>query len=264
MSRPVPPLLESHPIATFVVERDPAKGYRVASREGQDADAFADAALSVLDAIGQPDPRGRQVTFRWLGPTAPSNCYVAVWVTMLPSGEARYQQAWYRPAKTATGSPWVLPLFSVTMAAAAFWGGMLVQRRSEAPTEQVPPIHEPERVQSQGPAQPRLREVAGPLIAAITDADNPVTVLEQFLGQEGIAAPVDDAGNRSGPEKERVVTLTASQEFGPKVPSEKKTFSNYEAAKLLSLFRRLRDFVEVVERTDSATSLDVVPDPRPE
>ena len=255
--------LESHPIATFVVERDPAKGYRVASREGQEADAFADAALSVLDVIGQPDPRGQQVTFRWLGPMGPSKCYVAVWVTMLPSGEARYQQAWYRPTKTPTGSAWMLPLFSVAIAAAAFAVGMLVQRRSEAPVEQMPPIHEPERVQLQVPEQPNLREVAGPLIAAIADADNAVTVLEQFLGQEGIAAPMDDAGNRSGPEKERVVTLTASQEFGPKVPSEKKTFSNYEAAKLLALFRRLRDFVEAVERSAPAKSLDVMPDARP-
>jgi hypothetical protein len=99
--------------------------------------------------------------------------------------------------------------------------------------------------------EPTIKEVAGPLIAAVADADNPVTVLEQFLGQDGIAAAVDNAGNRSGPEVERVVTLTASQEFRKRVASEKKTFSNYEAAKLLLLFRRLREFVSEVEPKDA-------------
>ena len=254
MSNPVPPLVESHPIATFVVERDPTRGYRVASREGQEADALAEAALAVLDAIGQPDPRGRQVSFRWLGPMQPSLCYVGVWVTVLPSGEARYQQTWYRPAKLANSGSWLWSVLSLAIAAAAFGGGLVLERRFAAPIEQVSTIHEPQPVQVELLEQPTLREVAGPLVAAISDADNPITVLETFLGQEGIAALVDDEGNRSGPEVERVVTLTASQEFGKKVPSEKKTFSNYEAAKLLSVFRRLREFITVVDRSDNAAA----------
>lgn len=84
-------------------------------------------------------------------------------------------------------------------------------------------------------------------------------MLEQFLGQNGIATPVNDAGNRSGPEVERVVTLTASQEFGKRAASEKKTFSNYEASKLLSLFRQLREFVGVVKRSTAAAAVGASP-----
>ena len=259
MSKSENVLLDNHPIAAYVVDRDPIRGYRVASREGREADAHADAALAALDAIGQPDPRGPQVAFRWLGPIEPSRCYVAVWVTMLPSGEARYQQAWYRPARVAKGSAWLWPVLSVALAAVAFGGGVLIERWDRNLLEPVPPIHAPAPVQAKASNEPKLRDVAGPLITAIADADNPVTVLEQFLGQDGIAAPVDDAGNRSGPEVERVVTLTASQEFGKRVPSDKKTFSNYEAAKLLSLFRQIRQFVGVVERAGAAVAVGASP-----
>ena len=84
-------------------------------------------------------------------------------------------------------------------------------------------------------------------------------MLEQFLGQDGIAAPVDDAGNLSGPEKKRVVTLIASEDFGKTPASKKKTFNNYEASKLLSLFRQLREFVGVVERSGAAAAVGASP-----
>lgn len=259
MSKSENVLLDNHPIAAYVVDRDPIRGYRVASRQGREADVHADAALAALDAIGQPDPRGPQVAFRWLGPIEPSRCYVAVWVTMLPSGEARYQQAWYRPAKVASGSAWLWPVLSLALAAAAFGGGILVERLDWNLTEPVPPVHDLPTIQGKASNEPTIREIAGPLITAIADADNPVTVLEQFLGQDGIATPVDDAGNRSGPLEERVVTLTDSREFGKRAASEKKTFSNYEASKLLSLFRQLREFVGVVERSGTAAAVSASP-----
>ena len=259
MSKSEKVLLENHPIAVYVVDRDPIKGYRVASREGREADVHADAALAALDAIGQPDPRGPQVAFHWLGPIEPSRCYVAVWVTMLPSGEARYQQAWYRPAKVASGSAWLWPVISLALAAAAFGGGILVERLDRNLLEPVPPVHDLPTIQGKASNEPTIREIAGPLITAIAGADNPVTVLEQFLRQDGIAAPVDDAGNISGLLEDKVVTLIASQNFPKKEASKKTMLNNYEASKLLFLFRQLREFVGVVERSNAAAAVGASP-----
>ena len=247
--------LNGSPVATFVIEREAAKGYRVTARRGDEAGVFAEAAIKLLDRLGQPDPRAEPVSFRWLDSVGPARCCVGVWVSLLPSGEARYQQAWYRPSEHRRRKrAWIWPVLSVAIAGLSFWsGGVLWQQTTTAP---APAIVEPvEPVLPTTSPPPKLVKLVDSLVVAIKAAENPLTVLDEFLGQDGVAVAIDDAGNRSGPQRDNVVKLTATVAFKD-LPYPEKRFSNHEAAKLLLLIRHLRSIARAVESSDDEIGVD--------
>ena len=258
MSNSPETFLKSSPVATFVVEREPAKGYRVTARQGEEADVFAEAALKLLDRLGQPDPRAESISFRWLDSVGPTRCCVGVWVSLLPSGEARYQQAWYRSTEQSRKKrAWIWPILLVALAVLSFGGGVFLQQTTTVPE---PPPEDAKPVALVIPApeqQPKLVKLADSLVAAIDAADNPLTVLDEFLGQDGVAAAIDDAGNRSGPQQDNVVKVTATVAFKELAYPEKR-FSNHEAAKLLLLIRRLRSFARAIGPDDDEIATDSI------
>ena len=132
------------PSACFVVEREPGKGYQVASAEGDYAAEWKGRALDLLDSLGQPDPKGPAEYFRWVGPITPSGEYVGVSVKLMPNGEARYHQAWFQvPKRThryarSIGS--VIVVLLLVFAADAFaWRNLGVPDSQTAP---APVAHE--------------------------------------------------------------------------------------------------------------------------
>src|SRR5690606_28128834 len=90
------------PSACFVIERERGKGYQVTSAEGPCADEWRTRALTLLDVLGQPDPKGPAEYCRWVGPITPSEEYVSVSVKLMPNGEARYHQVWFEVPKPVT------------------------------------------------------------------------------------------------------------------------------------------------------------------
>src|SRR5439155_19209007 len=83
------------PAATFVVEPQPVRGYRVTSAEGPAAARLRPAALALLELLGQPSPSGPEQIHAWLGPVGPQGEFVRVAIERLPGGEFRYRQAWF-------------------------------------------------------------------------------------------------------------------------------------------------------------------------
>jgi len=89
------------PAATFLIEREPAEGYQVTSAQGRYAEQWKRRALDLLDTLGQPDPKGPSESQRLVGPVGPTGELVHVRVELLPTGEARYHQAWFQVPKAA-------------------------------------------------------------------------------------------------------------------------------------------------------------------
>jgi hypothetical protein len=121
------------PVASFVVQRLPGEGYRVTLRDGPLADRLASAALSVLDDLGQPDPRSPENTTRWLAPTRDRKHPVGIRIMRQPEGDVRFEQTWFAaapPQKTRTAWPWLIALFGVVAGGLA---GFAIERIDRPP-----------------------------------------------------------------------------------------------------------------------------------
>ena len=92
------------PIARFVIERRPGKGYMVTCAEGERAEEWSGRSLTLLDLLGQPDPIGPDVTYRLVGPLSPSGEYVGVVIRKTLTGEAIYEQTWFLSPGQAPGA----------------------------------------------------------------------------------------------------------------------------------------------------------------
>lgn len=223
------------PAAGFVVKREPGKGYHVASADGPCADDFKARALTLLDTLGQPDPKGPEEYFRWVGPITPSGEYVGVFVRLMPNGEARYHQAWFRVPKPAMHSGRTISsliLVVLGFVAGVFAGPTLssldpwrtsgsAPGRTEAPpnSQPVPPMNG---------SWPDDRMTN--LINEIASARDVRLKLKQYLSQEGLAADL----SQPVVDEKRSVKLIADLDRTPP-PVESIRLSNVEVAKLIRL-----------------------------
>ncbi len=99
--------MKRDPVATFVVERVPGKGYQVIERSGPRAEKLQRLALESLDQTGRLAPAGPPRVDVWLGPLGNKGHFVRMSIERTSAGEARYHQAWY--------SRWRLPQHPATV-----------------------------------------------------------------------------------------------------------------------------------------------------
>jgi hypothetical protein len=238
------------PIASFVVEREAGRGYRVTAANGDCPEERRTRAVSLLDDLGQPDPKGPDEYFRWLGPIAPSGEYIVVSIRLMPNGEARYHQGWFRIPTRPNG-----PRFRVSalLMVAGLVAGTLAGRMLPLPdrptrldpgasaSPQSPATRGPEPgSRSPGPASdPRLKR----LNTELSSTRDVRAKVKDYLSQEGLAAtsmPVSDL--------KRSVKLIADLDRTPP-PQESVRLDNVEVAKLLEILRTLDDLHEQASST---------------
>jgi hypothetical protein len=240
------------PVASFVIEREAGRGYRVTAADGDCPEARSIRALKLLDDLGQPDPRGPNELFRWLGPIAPSGEYIAVSIKLMPNGEARYHQGWFRLRTPAHGGRLLVSAFLLVLVVALVIG-TLAGRMRFAPERSALP--DSARTSStDGPAstaqEPGLRP-SGPvddpglekLNTRLSSSRDVRDKIKKYLSQEGLAA-------RSEPVSvmKRSVKLIADLDKPPP-PVEVIRLDNGEVAKLLELLRTLDDLHELATST---------------
>jgi len=229
--------------AFFIIERQPGKGYQVASSEGSRADELKERALALLDMIGQPDPKGPSEYLRWLGPIAPNGEYVGVFARLLPNGEARYHQAWFRV-------PYAVPSimrslgFLVFISFVMFVAGVMVQRTCFTP-EQSSKLHidtKHEGSLNKDRSAPPVNHASQNLsmnalrteIASCTDMR---LKIRHYLSQEGLGAET----SQSVVDEKRSVKLISDLDKLPP-PQESIPLSNIEVAKLVRLLVALDEW----------------------
>lgn len=227
------------PSACFVVERVPGTGYTVTASEGPRADEWKPRALDLLDAIGQPDPKGPAEYIRLLGPIAPSGECVSVSVTLKSNGEACYHQAWFQASTRASRRSWNISLAALALVA-GFIGGILAVRSfvhpdrpaiSAAASIEVKP---PQPIGDSSPREAVLQNRVRKMHSDLGQSHELRKKLTAYLAQEGFAvdssAPVVD--------EKRSVKLIADLDTTPP-PRETVRLSNVEVAKLLQLLDTL-------------------------
>lgn len=230
------------PLACFVVEREPGKGYHVTSAEGSFADEWKVRALGLLDSLGQPDPKGPAEDFYWLGPIAPSGEYVGVSMKLMPNGEARYHQAWFQVSRPITRPMrsvglWILVCL-VIFAVGAVAGAALYAPGGPTTSQPVPGsggLPQSTKIDSStkdGPPDVRLAK----LKVELASSREVLARLKGYLSQKGFAA------NTSTPvvDEKRSVKLIADLDRTPP-PQETIGLSNIEVAKLVRLLKMLEE-----------------------
>lgn len=224
------------PSACFVVERVRSEGYQVTSARGRYADEWKGRAVDLLEALGQPDPRGPAKDFRLVGPITPSGEYVGVYVKLMPNGEARYRQAWFqvpKPVPRARRSILVVVvLVIVAFAAGAFAGRNLLA--PDPPTARGPVAGEAGSPDSN---KPDPSEKDAKLKSELASSRDVRAKLKKYLSQEGFAADI----STSVIEEKRSVKLIADLDRTPP-PKETILLSNIEVARLVSLLETLDEW----------------------
>jgi len=233
--------LSLSPSASFVVERECGKGYQVTSAEGAHADECKGRALALLDALGQPDPKGPEEYFRWFGPIKPAGECVGVSVKLLPNGEVRCHQAWFLLPKAAPSRRHPVVLFACVLLAGLIVGALLgrilfVQDRETLPG---PPLGNGSPVKDKRDPPPKDTPPdigTAQLKVELASSRNLRAKLRKYLSQEGFAA---DRSNAVTDEK-RSVKLIADLDKTPP-PQETILLSNIEVTRLLVLLEKLED-----------------------
>ena len=225
------------PIASFVVERVPGKGYIVTSADGPMAAEWKDRALALLDDIGQPDPKGPEQFFRWVGPVPPSGEYVGTVVKLKPNGEARYDQSWFRLAQPMARR-WLQGFgLLVAMLVVGLITGFYVGRTRVpdwSPQPEPPPEVSTPTAQDGSKAPPRDPRV----VRFNMQLDSTRDVREKliaYLSQEGFSAPSGEVVD-----VKRSIKMIADLDTSPP-PRESIRLSNTEVAKLLDLLNILEE-----------------------
>lgn len=245
------------PSACFVIEREPGKGYLITSAEGERSDELRARALTLLDTLGQPDPKGPEEYFRWVGPVTSAGEYVGVAVKLMPSGEARYYQSWFRPAKSVSRSSrtvrsirWLLILGLVLLFGAGAVAGHFVSTLGEEKDRNSGIVG-----QQQGDNPLNLTQVNPPpdnrtmkLRSELSSSSDVRTKLKEYLSQEGFAADTSAAVN----DEKRSVKLIADLDTTPP-PRESIRLNNIEVAKLLELLRVLSEWSAATETSSTPT-----------
>jgi len=110
----------SEPLAWFLIGRELGVGYRVLSGDGPSFERLKGPALALLDKLGQTDSNGPELTYRRLGPIGQDDEYVFVTISLLPNGEATFQQAWFKDhSKPSSKARFFGPAVVSTLAAFA-------------------------------------------------------------------------------------------------------------------------------------------------
>jgi hypothetical protein len=238
------------PTACFVIEREPGKGYQVTSAEGLYAEEWRRRALTLLDALGQPDPKGPAEYYRWVETIRPSREYVGVSVKLMPNGEARYHQAWFQATKAGPRPKRSAAMLAFALLVAFFFGVFAGQtfvplggRAAPGPVQAN--ADPPARTTPDPPvkADPPDRRIAK-LKNELSSSRDMRAKLVKYLSQEGLAA------DTSAVDERRSVKLIADLDKTPP-PQETIRLDNFEVAK----------FVKLLDALDEWTAK---PSPKPE
>jgi hypothetical protein len=235
------------PVASFVIQRESGKGYRVTGVDGEYADEWKTQALALLDDLGQPDPKGPSDFFRWLGPVAPSGAYVGVSVKLMANGEARYHQGWFRllkqadrPGRAALRILLVLLLGIVTGSVGdrAFLRpggpGSDLTKGSLAPAGPLASSKSSARIPAPTSSQNSHADPGLSKLNALVGSSRDLRAkLKGYLSQAGLAAPAGDVTV-----VKRSVKLIADLD-NPPPPIESIRLDNTDVAKLLDILREL-------------------------
>lgn len=239
------------PFAQFMIERVPGEGYQVTRAEGEGVEKAKRNALLLLDALGQPAPKGPKEAVYLVGPITSVGEYVTVTVTLTDNGEARYNQVWYqigdsRSYRFGANVVALMMVFLVGIMTGAL-ARHLVFAPSGAPTQnQVSGTKNP-------PDNPSVDFAERPLElkARVEKLHNQCksshsvwVKLKEYLSQEGLAADLA----QSVIEQRRSVKLIADLDSAPP-PQETIRLNNIEVAKLVSLFDAMEEFISDLETT---------------
>jgi hypothetical protein len=239
------------PIASFVVEREAGKGYTVTAASGDCGDERKRLALELLNDLGQPDAKGPNEFFRWLGPIAPSGSpseeYIAVSIKLMPNGEARYHQGWFRLPIPTNGIRFPAWAFFLVLVAGLVTGTLTghtlfsPDRPTQPDSTQIPSTNGPaQNGQESGsrPTGPSGDPGLAKLKTQLRSSQAVRTKLTEYLSQEGLAAtsaPVSDV-------KRSVKLIADLDKSSP--PKEIIRLDNAEVAELLGIFRALDNLQE--------------------
>jgi hypothetical protein len=241
------------PVASFVIEREAGEGYRVTASDGDQAEERKRQALELLNNLGQPDPRGPDKFFRWLGPVTPGGEYIGVSVKLLSNGDVSYHQGWFRlPVQPHHSRPfiWLLPL----MLALGIAAGIIADQTifapahsapssitvSQPPNGPAPSAAEHSSVASQkSPADAELAK----LKVLLKSSQDVRTKLSVYLSQDGLGAVGGvTAGKRS------IKIIADLDRWLPKKFTETVMFNDTEVDTFLSLLRYLDDLLKDAAR----------------
>lgn len=231
------------PLAGFIIERGPGKGYHITSADGPYAEDFKSRALTLLDAIGQPDPKGPKEYYRLVGPITRSGEYVGVSVNIMPNGEARFRQSWFRIPKLSTNS-WRTIVLRLLVSLVLFTAGAFAGRRLSGLDPSQPTLPTPGRTDA-SPPDKTVPPVDGfppdnrmmKLINEFAYSSNVRSELKKYLSQEGLAADL----SKAVVDEKRSVKLIADLDRSPPA-QESIRLSNVEVAKLIRLLEVIDEF----------------------
>jgi hypothetical protein len=235
------------PVASFVVEREVGRGYRVTASNGDCPEERKTRALKFLDDLGQPDPRGPKEFFRWLGPIAHSGEYIVVSIKLMPNGEARYHQGWFRllpPADRGRFPAWAFSLVLVAGLVSGFLAGrtlFALDRPTRLDSAGMPAANGP----VPSGLEPGLRSpepTSDPGLAKLnkqlrTSRELRLKV-KKYLSQDGLAATSAEVSDV----KRSVKLIADLDKTPPRIESIQ--LDNAEVAKLLGVLQALDDIQE--------------------
>jgi hypothetical protein len=234
------------PVYTFEIERRPGRGYTVTSSHGEAADQRKDTALKLLDAIGQPDPKGPQQY----------GCYVQhaeycvrVSVQLQPDGTAQIRQDWFRmiPSAASSGS-WrrvakALLLCFLLGAGAGAWAGYSLGTQSPQPPTTTQKPEKKDEKEKQPPPSPSPDETLKTLRDSLVRNQEELQALKQFLAQEGLAAPKEGAS-----ERKRAIKVLVDLDPMPPGIRESLALNNQQVRQLLDVLQELLDALQKLEK----------------
>ncbi|MEJ5276422.1 MAG: hypothetical protein WHU94_10975 [Thermogemmata sp.] len=238
------------PVYTFRIERRPGEGYTVVSSEGQDAERQKQTALKLLDAIGQPDPKGPQQYERLV---QHAEYCVRVSVQLQPDGTAQIRQKWFSmiPSAAHPGS-WrrvaqALLLCFLLGAGAGAWAGYSLGKQSPPPPTTAQKPEKKNETGKQPPPPPD--ETLKTLRDSLVRNQEVLQTLKQFLSQEGLAAPKEGAS-----EKKRSIKVLVDLDPLPPGIRESLTLNNQQVRQLLDLLQELLDALQRLEKLNNPGS----------
>lgn len=224
-------------LARFVIEREPGKGYHVITADGPQAEQLSPYALALLDDLGQPNPKGPEESFRWLGPIEPLGAYVGVSVRLLDDGEARYQQVWFQIPSIKTKRTSLGAITLLLMIGLAAGGGAVYGYHRHRMAEQGDVAQVGDSGQVSNPSEPLLQPVLAKLNNQLDSSVGVRSKLTEYLSRPGFAADL----SASVVEEKNSITLIDNLDKSPPTIGGIK-LSNLEVARLLELLRTLEEW----------------------
>lgn len=237
------------PHTRFIVEQLPGQGYQITSAEGERSNELRADALSLLDVLGQPDPKGPTEYFRLIKPINSIGEYVGTFVNLLKNGEARYHFAWFRVPKNsqhlrAQRFTYVLLLFVAFVGGMLFcWGFFTTKHISSSPDLLTKNKSDPEKKSD------LLAEIALSELQLLKMKDelivsqNVRSRLKDYLSQKEFIGDT----SASVIKEKRAVKLISDLDFNsPR--QENMRLSNIDVVKLVELLIALDELSEKLKR----------------